>query len=149
MKYGIKIPKMEDFYKPVERDKRFYIQITNLHRYHVDMFLSVIDRQLRELNDMFDEVNTYLLLYMTSFNPIDSFAVYDKANLVKLAQFYPDDFSRYEMDHLPYQLQLFMTDMCGDERFRKVKSLAEFSLCLLKQRSTPNMMLCTSFLSWC
>jgi hypothetical protein len=46
MKYGIKIHKMEDFYKPVGRDKRFYIKITNLHHCHVDMFLNVIDRQL-------------------------------------------------------------------------------------------------------
>jgi hypothetical protein len=69
---------------------------------------------------------------MVSFNPIDSFDVYDKANLVKLAQFYPDDFSIYEMDHLPCQLQLFMTDMLGDERFRKVKSLAELSIMLVE-----------------
>ena len=33
MKYGIKIPKMEDFYRPVGRDRRFYVKITNLHRY--------------------------------------------------------------------------------------------------------------------
>jgi hypothetical protein len=71
---------------------------------------------------------------MASFNPIDSFAVYDKANLVKLAQFYPDDFSIYEMDHLPCQLQLFMTDMLGDERFRKVKSLAELSIMLVETK---------------
>jgi hypothetical protein len=71
---------------------------------------------------------------MASFNPIDSFAVYDKANLVKLAQFYPDDFSRYEMDHLLCQLQLFMTDMRGDERFRKVKSLAELSIMLVETK---------------
>jgi len=134
MKYGIKIPKMEDFYRPVGRDRRFYVKITNLHRYHVDMFLSVIDRQLRELNDRFDEVNTELLLCMASFNPIDSFAAYDKANLVKLAQFYPDDFSRSEIDHLPCQLQLFITDVRGDERFRKVKSLAELSIMIVETK---------------
>ncbi|WVZ54309.1 hypothetical protein U9M48_005128 [Paspalum notatum var. saurae] len=130
MKYGVKIPNMEGLY----RDKRFYLKITNQHRYHVDMFLSVIDRQLRELNDRFDEVNTELLLCMASFNPIDSFAAYDKANLVKLAQFYPDDFSRFEMDHLSCQLQLFITDMRGDERFRKVKSIAELSIMLVETK---------------
>ena len=30
----------------------------NYHRFHVDMFVSVIDRQLSELSGRFDEVNT-------------------------------------------------------------------------------------------
>ncbi len=33
---------------------------------------------------------------MASFNPIDSFAAYDKENLVKLAQFYPKDFTKLD-----------------------------------------------------
>ena len=45
-KHGIKIPSMDDFYKPVGRDKRFFPKAKNLHRFHVDMFLSVIDRIL-------------------------------------------------------------------------------------------------------
>jgi hypothetical protein len=53
----------------------------------------VIDRQLRELNDRFDEVNTELLICMGSFNPSDSFASFDKEQLLKLARFYPMDFS--------------------------------------------------------
>lgn len=38
------------------------MKIKNNHHYHVDMLLSVIDRQLRELNYRFDEVNTDLLI---------------------------------------------------------------------------------------
>ena len=87
---------------------RFYIK--NHCCYHVDMFLSVIDSQLRELNDRFDEVNTDLLLCMVAFNPVDSFATFDKESLIKLAGFYPNDFSKREMDHLPCALQLFITD---------------------------------------
>jgi hypothetical protein len=55
---------------------------------------------------------------MSAFNPANSFAAFDKASLVKLAQFYPNDFSRLELDHLPCQLQLFITDMRADERFK-------------------------------
>ena len=64
------------------------------------MFISIIDRQLREFNDRFDEVNTKLLLCMASFNPIDSFAAYDKEILVKLAQFYPKDFTKLDTKDL-------------------------------------------------
>jgi len=46
VKYNINVPDMDSFYRPVGRDRRFFIKIKNMHRYHVDMFLSVIDRQL-------------------------------------------------------------------------------------------------------
>lgn len=93
VKHKIKIPDMDSFYRPVGRDRRFFIKIKNMHRFHVDMFLSVIDRQLQELNERFDEVNTDLLLCMAAFSPIDNFASWDKDKLIKLARFYPNDFS--------------------------------------------------------
>jgi hypothetical protein len=39
----------------------FYRNAINYHRFHADMFLGVIDRQLVELNNRFDEVNTKLI----------------------------------------------------------------------------------------
>ncbi|XP_062201141.1 uncharacterized protein LOC133903715 [Phragmites australis] len=137
-KHGIKIPSMDDFYKPVGRDRRFFPKANNLHRFHVDMFLSAIDRILRELNDRFDEANTNLLLCMASFNPVDSFVAFDKDKLVKLAQFYPNDFSSIEMIHLPFQLAHFVTDMRRDERFRAVKNLVELSIMLVETKKNLN-----------
>ena len=46
------------------------------------MFLGVIDKQLKELNDRFDEVNTDLLICMSTFSHKHSFASFDKDNLV-------------------------------------------------------------------
>jgi hypothetical protein len=43
----------------------------NLLWFRVDTFLSVIESQLRELNDRFDEVTIYLLLCMALVNSID------------------------------------------------------------------------------
>ncbi|XP_062203795.1 uncharacterized protein LOC133906003 [Phragmites australis] len=51
VKHKIKIADMDGRYKPVGRSARFYGKATNKHHFHVDMFLGVIDRQLRELND--------------------------------------------------------------------------------------------------
>jgi hypothetical protein len=133
-KHKVKIPDMDNFYRSVGRDRRFYVKIKNMHRFHVDMFLSIIDRQLQELNNRFDEVNTDLLVCMSAFNPANSFAAFDKASLVKLAQFYPNDFSRLELDHLPRQLQLFITDMREDEKFKQVNSLAELSVMLVSEK---------------
>jgi len=55
---------IDTFYRPVGRDRRFFIKIKNLHHFHVDMFLSLIDRQLQKLDDRFDEVNTELLIIL-------------------------------------------------------------------------------------
>jgi hypothetical protein len=96
------------------------------------MFLSVIDRQLQELDDRFDEVNTELLICMAAFSPLNSFAAFDKEKLIKLAGFYLNDFTSLELLHLPAQLNLYITDMRNDERFANVRSLAELSIKLVE-----------------
>ena len=101
---------MEGPYYPVGRPKRgFYNGAMNYHRFHVDMFVSVIDWQLRELNDKFDEVNTELLSCMAAFSPLNSFAAYDQVKLVTLAtKFYPKDFTTEELSKLPWQLTMYI-----------------------------------------
>jgi hypothetical protein len=42
--------------------------------------------------------------------------------LIKLAQFYSNDFSSPEINHFPSAFELFLTEMRRDERFRKEKS---------------------------
>jgi hypothetical protein len=125
---------IDGLYEPVGRSPGFYEKATNLHYYHVGMFLDVIDSQIRELNDMFDEVNTELLICMASFNPADSYAARDVDKLVKLAHFYPEDFSTFELGCLPFQLETFFDAMRKDERFREVKTLAELTIKLVETR---------------
>ncbi|RLM87706.1 hypothetical protein C2845_PM04G28810 [Panicum miliaceum] len=50
VKHQIEVPDMDGFYVPVGRPKRYFVKVSNLHRFHVEMFLSVIDMQLQELN---------------------------------------------------------------------------------------------------
>uniref|UniRef100_A0A453ISC7 DUF4371 domain-containing protein n=1 Tax=Aegilops tauschii subsp. strangulata TaxID=200361 RepID=A0A453ISC7_AEGTS len=47
VKHKVKVPQMGGKYKPPGRPSRFYKNLTNLHRFHVEMFLGLIDRQLR------------------------------------------------------------------------------------------------------
>ena len=51
---------------------------------------------------------------------------------MKLAKFYPKDFSVTELRRLSYQLGKFIIDVRGDERFRKVKNIAELSVLLVE-----------------
>ena len=101
--------------------------------FHADMFLGVVDMQLQELNNMFDEVNTELLRCMSAFNPANSFSAFDIEKLVKLARFYPDDFDLEEINQLRFQLRLYIANVRNDENFKNLKSLVELSMMIVKR----------------
>ncbi|EOA28748.1 hypothetical protein CARUB_v10024979mg [Capsella rubella] len=82
--------------------------ITNLHHY-----------QLQEFNDRFNEVNSELLVCTAALNPIDSFHEFDKRKLLRLAEFYPKDFSRMECISHEQQLDIYIDNVRSDEMFAK------------------------------
>ncbi|XP_022847505.1 zinc finger MYM-type protein 1-like [Olea europaea var. sylvestris] len=95
-KYYLYVPNMDDMFVRLAipgRPQHNSPEITNLHHYRVDLFYSVIDLQLQELNDHFSEVNTELLLCLACLCPQDSFSSFDKKNLIRLVELYPLDFS--------------------------------------------------------
>ena len=53
--------------------------------------------QLQELNDRFNELDTKLLICMVCLSLIDLFSSFDKKRLIKLAEYYQDDFSTAEL----------------------------------------------------
>jgi hypothetical protein len=135
-KHKIKVVDMEGPYFPVGRPRRGVCNgVINYHRFKVDMFVSVIDRQIGELNGRFDEVNTELLICMASFSPLHLFAAYDQEKLVKLStKFYASDFTRDELARLPWQLNMYVANLRRDERFQNLKNLSELSVMLVKTK---------------
>ncbi|KAK9750098.1 hypothetical protein RND81_02G173100 [Saponaria officinalis] len=83
-------------------------KVTNLHRFRVDMFISIIDLKLYELNNRFDELK-----------------------LRRLAEFYPADFSSTDLRRLEFQLDHFIDDMWKDVRFKAVQDLGQLSTMLV------------------
>ena len=132
-KHKVKVVDMDGKYIPIQRSAKFYRGATNYHRFHADMFLGVIDRQLQELNSRFDEVNTELLRCMAAFNPANSFSAFDNEKLVKLAGFYPHDFDFQERNQLRFQLRNYINDVRNDENFKNLRSLADLSMMLVKR----------------
>jgi cell division protein ZapA (FtsZ GTPase activity inhibitor) len=121
VKNGVNVPNMDSCYEPIIKSKRYIRKISYLHRFCVEIFLCVIDRQLQELNDRFDEVNTELLICMAAFNLANSFAAYNKKHLLKLAEFYPMDFSTDDLHNLSFELKLYIREMRTNKRFIKIK----------------------------
>ncbi|KAF8113626.1 hypothetical protein N665_0047s0033 [Sinapis alba] len=108
--------------------------ITNLHHYKMDCFYTVLDMQLQEFNDRFDEVNSELLVCMASLSPIDSFRQFDKSLLMRLADFYQDDFSSMERRSLEKQLDIYLDNVQRDERFTNLESLGDLARVLVDTR---------------
>jgi hypothetical protein len=64
---------------------------------------------------------------MSALNPFNSFASFDAQKILKLATFYPKDFSSSDLRTLEIQLGTYIEDVRMDDRFEGLNSLGELS----------------------
>ncbi|KAL3639795.1 hypothetical protein CASFOL_014763 [Castilleja foliolosa] len=131
-KYHIIVPDMDVPYIPRGRSRRFVQQATNLEHFRIGIFIGVIDLQRVELDYRFDEVNMELLICMACLNPKDDFFSFNKEKILKLATFYPSEFTSIDLMTLEYQLDIFIEDMRTDDRFRDLHGLGSLSMMLVE-----------------
>ena len=124
-KHDISILNMDDIFVFPGRPRRKAPQITNLYHYRVELFYTVIDMQLQELNNRFTEASTELLLCVACLNPSDEFLAFDKERLIRLAKFYPSDFSPLQLMMLDDQLQNYIDDVCSNNYFSDLKGISD------------------------
>lgn len=137
-KNGVEVPKMDDAYVPRGKKKRRQQHVTNLHHFRVEVFCTIIDLQLQELNNRFNEVSSKLLVCMGCLSPQNSFSAFNSEELITLAKFYPNEFSSNELSRLSDQLDNYIYDMRKDERLIGLKDVGELSkkLVELKKHTT-------------
>ncbi|XP_070050664.1 uncharacterized protein [Nicotiana tomentosiformis] len=108
-KHDIVVPNMEEFYIP-EKSKRRPSTVTYSHHLRVDLFYSVIDLQLQELNSRFDV-----------------------EKIITLAKYYPDEFGELKLRDLSHQLDTFILHMRrGDLRFSDLKGIGDLAKALVE-----------------
>ena len=88
-----------------------------MHHFRVKLFYAILDMQLQELSNRFNEMNTELLLCVACLCPNDSFAAFDNHKLLRLAEFYPNDFSPVDLVTLESQLDVYIMDVSSDNNF--------------------------------
>ncbi|XP_019261006.1 PREDICTED: uncharacterized protein LOC109238962 [Nicotiana attenuata] len=99
-----------------------------LHHYHVVVFHKTIDWQFQELNSRFDEVTTELLLGVACLNLVNSFSSFYIEKILRLTELYPDDFDKYSIVDLRFQLENYIVDVRDhDKRFSDLKGLGDLS----------------------
>ncbi|XP_062086321.1 uncharacterized protein LOC133792430 [Humulus lupulus] len=64
----------------------------------------------------------------------NSFSVFDKGKLIRLAQLYPYDFSTLNLKVLEYQLQTYIDNMRSHVKFSDLKGMVDLSMKLVETR---------------
>jgi hypothetical protein len=131
-KNNIVVPNMDELYQP--RSRRKTQGIKNLHYYRVELYYTVIDMQLQKLNSHFNEANSELLLCVVCLSPDDLFASFNKEKLLRLAQFYPNDFSTVKLSTLDNQLETYILDMRSSDEFATLKGIRQLAEKLIKMK---------------
>ncbi|KAK4593477.1 hypothetical protein RGQ29_017548 [Quercus rubra] len=111
--HDISILNIDETFVVSGRSRRNTQQKTNLHHYCVELFYTVINMQLQELNNHFSEANT-------DFN---SFVAFDKEKLIRLAKFYPSNFLGTDILALDSQLQNYIFDMRSNDFFLELQKV--------------------------
>ena len=73
--------------------------------------------QLQGLSNRFNETNIELFLCVACLYSNDSFATFDKQKLLRLVEFYPNDFSLVDLVPLETQLNVYIMDVSSDNNF--------------------------------
>ncbi|XP_074378278.1 uncharacterized protein LOC141719800 [Apium graveolens] len=132
-KYEIeKLDMTEAYVNPKNRRRK--TGITNEHYYSFDCFNVVVDMQIAEFNDRFNEVNSELLICMASLDPRDSFGNFDPLKLMKLTEFYPNDFSLADRIAIEHELSIYIDNVKADERFANLNGISDLARVLVETK---------------
>ncbi|KAK9990963.1 hypothetical protein SO802_025948 [Lithocarpus litseifolius] len=142
-KNNIDVLDMEDLYQP--RPRRKAQNMKNSHHYQVELFYTVIDLQLQELNSRFE--NSELLFCVACLNPDNLFSAFNRVKLIRLAQFYPSDFSAVQVSFLDNQLETYIHDMRSIEEFSALKGIGQLAKKMLEMKKNVSYPLVYSLMT--
>ncbi|XP_035845182.1 uncharacterized protein LOC110931666 [Helianthus annuus] len=120
--------------------RRRKTNITNRHFYEVENFNTVLDMQIQEIGNRFNEVTTELLMYMSALSPNDNFSAFDVSKILRLAEMYPHDFNYEERDYLMNELDIYINNIRGDKRFANVKDISNLATMMHVKTDLRNRM---------
>ncbi|KAF8393116.1 hypothetical protein HHK36_021357 [Tetracentron sinense] len=133
-KENIPVLNMDDKFVAPGRSRRHVEEITNLHHYRAELFYTTIDMQIQELNNRFTEVTTELLLCVACLNPSNSFCAFDKQKLIRLAEFYPVEFSTIQLMALDNQLETYIIDIRSNSEFSELEGINNLAEKMIKTK---------------
>ncbi|KAJ9545585.1 hypothetical protein OSB04_025292 [Centaurea solstitialis] len=101
--------------------------VTNRHHFEVEIFNTVLDMQIQELGNRFNEVSTTLVGNMSGLNPCNGFSKFDISKIVAFSEMYPVDFTMNERACILGELKVFYYSVKEDERFAKLDGMGHLA----------------------
>ncbi|KAL6521278.1 hypothetical protein OROGR_017847 [Orobanche gracilis] len=132
-KHDIEMLNMEENYVN-PKNRRQKTNITYQHYYEFDCFNTAVDMQIQEFGDRFSEVSSDLLICMAALNPHNSFHDFDPSKLLKMAEFYPEDFSCVERMTLEHELDIYIDNVQEDDTFANLKGISDLAKVMVETR---------------
>ena len=133
-KNQIKVPNMDKEVNARGTSARRRQKVTNMHFYHVEIFLEAIHAILTEMNHRFSEVSSELLVCMAALNPRNSFSSFDVDKLVRLAEIYAEDFDVGHILLLPSELKEFHVRVRNNKEFLGCTELSKVAEIMVKTK---------------
>lgn len=81
------------------------------------VFNTVLDMQIQEFGNRFNEVSTTLVESMSGLNPCNGFSKFDISKIVAFSEMYPDDFNMNDSGCILGELKVF---------YHSVKEMLDF-----------------------
>ncbi|KAI3702819.1 hypothetical protein L6452_28571 [Arctium lappa] len=132
-KHDIEMLNMDEAYVN-PRNRRQKTNITNQHYYEFDCFNTIVDIQIQEFDGIFNDSSFELLTCMAALNPRDSFCAFDPSKLLRLTEFYPDDFSSVEIMTFKHELNHYIDNVQQDQRFAYLKGISDLARVMVETR---------------
>jgi hypothetical protein len=101
--------------------------VTNRHHFEIEIFNTVLDMQIQELGNRFNEVSTTLVGNMSGLNPCNGFSKFDISKIVAFSEMYPVDFTMNERACILGELKVFYYSVKEDERFAKLDGMGHLA----------------------
>ena len=104
------------------------------HYYRVELYYTVIDMQLQELNSHFNEASSELLICVACLSLEDMFTSFNKDKLLRLTQFYLNDFSAVQLFTLDNQPETYIFDMRSSDEFATLNGIGQLTEKLVEMK---------------
>ncbi|XP_050232960.1 uncharacterized protein LOC126681466 [Mercurialis annua] len=129
---SIDVPNLEDSLPICGRSKRESQSITYFHRCRVEIVFEVIEVIVHEMNSRFSEGNNELLSCISCLDPRQSFSRFNALKLRRLAEFYLEDFSAFDLTMLSNQLDIYIYDVRQRADFVELVGIGQLAKKLVK-----------------
>ncbi|XP_058733899.1 uncharacterized protein LOC131605573 [Vicia villosa] len=138
-KHDIEIPDLDDVH-PTTRFVRSRLeenQVTIEHYFRVEIFFTIINKQLQELNNRFSEQVIDLLTLSCALSPKVNNKTFNFDTICPLVEkYYPMDFNEQERISLQFQLRHFIIDARQASRLKNLSTIQDLCSSLVATRKS-------------